>query len=55
VKHRAEDLAVLARMADQGRLRPHLAEVYPLERIGAAHDHSESGHVRGKVGVRIGP
>jgi NADPH:quinone reductase-like Zn-dependent oxidoreductase len=53
VKHRAEDLAVLARMADQGKLRPHLAEVYPLERIGAAHDHSESGHVRGKVGVRI--
>lgn len=55
LKHRAEDLAVLARMVDQGRLRPHLAEVYPLERIGAAHDHSESGHVRGKVGVRIGP
>jgi NADPH:quinone reductase-like Zn-dependent oxidoreductase len=53
-KHRAEDLAVLARMADQGKLRPHLAEVYPLERIAAAHDHSESGHVRGKVGVRIG-
>ena len=53
VKQRAEDLAVLARMADQGKLRPHLAEVYPLERIAAAHDHSESGHVRGKVGVRI--
>ncbi|MEA2601573.1 MAG: hypothetical protein QOF89_2565 [Acidobacteriota bacterium] len=54
LKHRAQDLAVLARLVDQGRLRPHLAEVYPLERIGAAHDHSESGHVRGKVGVRIG-
>ncbi|MBW8875296.1 MAG: NAD(P)-dependent alcohol dehydrogenase [Acidobacteria bacterium] len=53
VKQRAEDLAVLARMADQGKLRPHLAEVYPLERIAAAHDHSESGHVRGKVVVRI--
>ncbi|HYX24324.1 MAG TPA: NAD(P)-dependent alcohol dehydrogenase [Thermoanaerobaculia bacterium] len=55
VKQRAEDLAVLARMADQGKLRPHLAEVYPLERIAAAHDHSESGHVRGKVVVRIAP
>ena len=53
VKHRADDLAQLAHLADQGKLRPHLAEVYPLERVGAAHDHSETGHVRGKVGVRI--
>ncbi|HEX4963213.1 MAG TPA: NAD(P)-dependent alcohol dehydrogenase [Thermoanaerobaculia bacterium] len=53
VHHRSEDLDVLARLADQGKLRPHLAEVYPLERIAAAHDHSESGHVRGKIGVRI--
>ena len=54
VKHRAEDLAVLARMADEGKVRPHLAEVYSLGRIAAAQDHSESGHVRGKVVVRIG-
>ena len=54
VKHRAEDLDLLARMAGQGKLRPHLAEVYPLERIAVAQDHSESGHVRGKVVVRIG-
>jgi NADPH:quinone reductase-like Zn-dependent oxidoreductase len=54
LKHRAADLAVLARMAGQGKVRPHLAEVYPLERIAAAQDHSESGHVRGKVVVRIG-
>jgi NADPH:quinone reductase-like Zn-dependent oxidoreductase len=54
VKHRTEDLATLAHLAGQGKLRPHLAEVYPLERIAAAQDHSESGHVRGKVVVRIG-
>jgi len=53
LKHRAEDLEVLARMAGQGKLRPVLAEVYPLERIAAAQDHSESGHVRGKVVVRL--
>ncbi|HEY4593408.1 MAG TPA: zinc-binding dehydrogenase, partial [Thermoanaerobaculia bacterium] len=51
---RAEDLEVLARMAAQGKLRPYLAEVYPLERIAAAQDHSETGHVRGKVVVRVG-
>lgn len=53
VKHRAEDLAVLARMAEQRKLQPHLAEVYSLERIAAALDHSESGHVRGKVVLRV--
>ena len=40
-------------MAGQGKLRPHLAEIYPLARIAAAQDHSESGHVRGKVVVRV--
>jgi NADPH:quinone reductase-like Zn-dependent oxidoreductase len=53
VKHRAADLSILARMAEQEKLRPHLAAVYPLERIAAAQDHSESGHVRGKVVVYI--
>lgn len=54
VKQRADDLEILVRLAAQGKLRPHLTEVYPLERIAAAQDHSESGHVRGKVVVRIG-
>src|SRR3954452_8663535 len=54
LKHRAEDLEVLARMAAQGKLRPYLAEVYPLERIAAPQDHSETGHVRGKVVVPLG-
>jgi len=54
LKPGAEDLATLARLCDQRKLRPHLAEIYSLERIAAAQDHSESGHVRGKVVVRVG-
>ena len=54
VKHRAEDLAVLERLANQGRLRPEIQEVFPLERIAQAHDLSETGRVRGKLAVRIG-
>lgn len=54
VKHRAEDLMVLERLANQGRLRPEIQEVFALERIAQAHDLSESGHVRGKLAVRIG-
>lgn len=49
-----EDLAFLARLADQGRLRPEIQEVFPLERIREAHDLSETGRVRGKLVVRVG-
>ncbi len=54
VKHRADDLAFLARLVSQGRLRPEIQEVFSLEEIREAHDLSESGHVRGKVVVRVG-
>jgi NADPH:quinone reductase-like Zn-dependent oxidoreductase len=53
VKHRAEDLMMLERLANQGRLRPEIQEVFPLERIAQAHDLSESGRVRGKIAVRF--
>ena len=54
VKYREDDLAFLARLVSQGRLRPEIQEVFPLEEIREAHDLSESGHVRGKVVVRVG-
>jgi NADPH:quinone reductase-like Zn-dependent oxidoreductase len=53
VKYRAEDLVHLARLADSGRLRPVLQEVFSLEEIGKAHELSETGHVRGKIAVRV--
>ncbi|HEV2844123.1 MAG TPA: NAD(P)-dependent alcohol dehydrogenase, partial [Thermoanaerobaculia bacterium] len=53
VKHRAEDLVFLERLANQGRLRPEVQEVFPLDRIAQAHDLSETGRVRGKIAVRI--
>ena len=49
VRYRWEDLAILARMAEQGKLRPVIQEVVPLAEIARAHDLSEGGHVRGKV------
>ncbi|HEV2856426.1 MAG TPA: NAD(P)-dependent alcohol dehydrogenase [Thermoanaerobaculia bacterium] len=54
MKYRAEDLTVLAHWAGQGRLRPEIQEVFPVEEIRKAHELSESGHVRGKVVVRVG-
>lgn len=53
VKYKAEDLTHLGRLADQGRVRPEIQEVFPLEKIRQAHDLSETGRVRGKVVVRI--
>lgn len=53
VRYKAEDLAVLARLADQGRMRPEIQEVFPLEKIRQAHDLSETGRVRGKLVVRL--
>jgi len=50
---KAEDLALLARMADQGRIRPEIHEVFPLSRIREAHELSERGGVRGKIVVRV--
>lgn len=49
----SEDLALLARMVEQGRVRPEIQEVFPLERIREAHDLSETGRVRGKLVVRV--
>lgn len=54
VKSKAEDLAFLALLAAQGRLRPEIQEIFPLEEIRKAHELSEAGHVRGKVVVRVG-
>jgi NADPH:quinone reductase-like Zn-dependent oxidoreductase len=54
VNPKAEDLAFLARLVAQGRIRPEIHEVFPLSAIREAHDLSERGGVRGKIAVRIG-
>jgi NADPH:quinone reductase-like Zn-dependent oxidoreductase len=53
IQPKAEDLAFLARLVEQGRLRPEIHELFPLGRIREAHDLSERGGVRGKIVVRL--
>ncbi|WP_246149998.1 NADP-dependent oxidoreductase [Agromyces intestinalis] len=48
---RAEAIGVISALAAEGRYEVEIAASYPLERIGDAHAHSESGHVRGKIVV----
>lgn len=53
VRSRAEDLDLLARLIEQGRVRPVVTDVFPLAELGQAQAAVERG-VRGKVAVRIG-
>lgn len=48
-----ELLTELARLADDGTIRPVVDTVYPLSRIADAHRHLERGGVRGKIVVTI--
>jgi NADPH2:quinone reductase len=47
-------LRELARLVDQGRLRPIVDAVLPLAQVGEAHRRLDSGHGRGKIVLRIG-
>ena len=51
---RPEDYAVLARLVASGRVRPVLAEVFPLERAHEAFAAQEAGRAVGKVIIRVG-
>jgi NADPH:quinone reductase-like Zn-dependent oxidoreductase len=50
---RAADLEFLATLADEGKLRPRIERVYPLDQVRAAHDHVDTGHAHGKTVLRI--
>ena len=43
----------IARMVDDGLLRPHVERAFPLEEAAAAHELLEDGHVRGKLVLTI--
>jgi NADPH:quinone reductase-like Zn-dependent oxidoreductase len=52
VRPRAADLDLLAHLIAQGKLRPVVAEAFPLEELGRAQAAAERG-VRGKVAVSV--
>jgi NADPH:quinone reductase-like Zn-dependent oxidoreductase len=43
----------LAELAAGGRLRPHVAETFPLEQAGRAHEVGETGRTRGKLVLTV--
>jgi NADPH:quinone reductase-like Zn-dependent oxidoreductase len=40
-------------LVSEGRLRPHVEAIYPLERAADAHERLEAGHVRGKLVLTV--
>lgn len=48
---RAEDLALLAKLAETGAVRPVIDSTYPFTRIADAHARAETGHKTGSVVV----
>jgi NADPH:quinone reductase-like Zn-dependent oxidoreductase len=50
---RLEDLRLLAELAEQGKYRPVIDRIYPLERIVEAHVLVDSGRKRGNVVVVV--
>jgi NADPH:quinone reductase-like Zn-dependent oxidoreductase len=53
VQPRGGELEKITGMIESGRLHPIIERVFPLEQIGEAHRLSESGHVRGKLAVKV--
>jgi NADPH:quinone reductase-like Zn-dependent oxidoreductase len=47
------DLAEMSDLIAAGRVRPHVEEVFPLERAADAMERLEAGHVRGKLVLEI--
>ncbi|MFF2656590.1 NADP-dependent oxidoreductase [Kitasatospora sp. NPDC058032] len=47
-------LEAIARLVDEGRIRPHIAETFPLEEAGKAHELIATGRTQGKIVLTVG-
>ncbi len=47
------ELERLSKLVETGQLKPIVAEIFPLARVGDAQQLSESGHVRGKIVLTV--
>jgi NADPH:quinone reductase-like Zn-dependent oxidoreductase len=54
VKPRGGDLEKISALIEAGKLRTVIEKVFTLEQMPDAHRLSETGHVRGKIAVKIG-
>lgn len=48
-----ENLAEVAKLIDEGKVKVIISRVYPLEQVAEAHRESVTGHIRGKLVLEI--
>lgn len=53
VRPDSADLTALAVLIDEGAVRVEVARTFPMEETAAAHELSATGHVQGKVVIRV--
>jgi NADPH2:quinone reductase len=46
-------LAQAAKLAEEGKLKAHVSQIIPLERLADAHKLQETGTVTGKIGISV--
>jgi NADPH:quinone reductase-like Zn-dependent oxidoreductase len=49
VQPSSEQLAQIAKLIDEGKLKPVVSHAFPLKDVAKAHEQSETGHTRGKI------
>jgi NADPH2:quinone reductase len=52
-ERQGEILRAVAKLVDGGQLKPHVGRVFALDELAEAHRFQESGHVTGKIVVRV--
>jgi len=53
IKPSGEQLTAIARLIDEGRIKPIIHTVLPLKQVRQAHVISQGGHARGKIVLRV--
>jgi NADPH:quinone reductase-like Zn-dependent oxidoreductase len=50
---RNEDMRFLMELFEEGKVRPVIDKVYPLEEVPEAYRYLEEGHVKGKLVIKM--